>query len=130
MSFGLGSKAYSNRFTNIFLVISLSVPSYLGCWIMVMTKVFLCSCRYTMGVTFSDPPPQGSSSSQDKKTGSLARFSYPEGKHVAMNCQLSLKQLISSSEGDVKIHNVFTEHGRERVCVSCFTIQYRWKIGT
>ena len=85
-------------------------------------KVFLCSCRYTMGVTFPDPPPQGSSSSQDKKTGSLARSSYPKGKHVATNRQLLLQQLISSNEGDATMHDVFTEDGRETVCVSCFTM--------
>lgn len=70
------------------------------------------------------PPPRDSSSSQDKKASSTAKFKV---KHAAKNWQLSvpLQELLSSSELEATVHDVFTEDGRERVCASHFTMQYR-----
>ena len=81
-----------------------------------------------MGVTCPDPPPpqdapppRDSSPSQDKKAGSTAKFKV---KHAATSWQLScpLQELLSSSKLEATVHDVFTEDGRERVCVSCFAM--------
>ena len=55
------------------------------------------------------PPPRGSFPSQDRKA------------EPATSWQLSsqLKLLLSSSELKATTHDVFSENGRERVCVLC-----------
>ena len=70
------------------------------------------------------PPPRDSSPSQDKKASSTAKLKV---KHAAKNWQLSgpFQELLSSSKLESTMHDVFTEDGRERVCTSHFTMQYR-----
>ena len=73
-----------------------------------------------MGPLWDPDAPQGCSPSQEKEAQSH------KVKHAAKNWQLSgpVQELLSSSELKTTIHDVFTEHGRERVCVSCFAMQY------
>ena len=89
-----------------------------------------------MEVTCPDPPPPQDAppprdSSPSKKAGSTEKEKF-KIKHAATNWQLSgpLQELLSSSELEATIHDVFTEDGRERVCVSCVIMQYRLKIFT
>ena len=74
-----------------------------------------------MGVTY--PPPRGHSS-QNKKSGSIVKVCNPQLRHVATTWQVAdqLQRLLSSSELEAKVHDVFTEDGRERVCTLCLSV--------